>query len=109
MSYRSTGDTTAVLDAATAALKVAQDPFLPEVVCSVLRLSALEEGRNPGPRCAKVNAAPGRGIGLRYAVVPIRLAVKAREQPVLAVAVVGGVLFGLVAFGYALGKNRRSA
>ena len=107
MSYRSTGDTTQVLDAATAALKVAQDPYLPEVVCSVLRLSALEEGRAPGPPCRQVNAAPGRGIGLRHVVVPIRLAVKARQRPIVAFAVVGGALLGLVAFGYALGKNRR--
>ncbi len=109
VSYLSTGDAASTaLDAATATLKVAEDPFLPEVVCQVLRLSAIEEGRSPGPPCKRLvgRPAPGRGIGLRYAVMPLRVAVKVRERPVMAMIGVGAVLLGLVAFGYGLGHQR---
>jgi hypothetical protein len=108
MYYKATGDVGAVLDASKAALMVADDPHLPEVVCHVTRLAKIEQGTDPGPPCPKIptNQAPGRGVGLRYAVVPVRVLVNVREHPIMAIASTAGILLGLVAFGYALGRRR---
>lgn len=110
MYFKATGDVEAVLDASKAALMVADDPHLSEVVCHVYRLAKIEQGKDPGPDCPRIptNTAPGRGIGLRYAVVPVRATVKLREHPYMSIAAAGGILLGLVAFGYALGLRSKS-
>jgi hypothetical protein len=107
MPYLSQGG---VADIASAALRVTEDPHLPEVTCQVLRLADLEAGKKPGPPCQKVSlkASPGRGIGLRHAVVPIRIAVKAREKPLYAFGFVAAVGLSLIAIGFALGRRRRA-
>ena len=106
MGYQSIGATTT----AQAVLKIADDPHLPEVVCNVLRLSDIEEGKTPGPPCYRIpsNRNPGQGIGLRYLVGPVRLAVKVREKPVTAaiIAVTGVAL--IFALGYGAGRRKRS-
>jgi hypothetical protein len=103
--YVATGGT---LDVAKAALQVVEDPHLGEVACHVLRLSAMEEGRTPGPRCTRVatTTRPGSGIGLRYAVGPLRTFVAAREQPIIAAGVAVAVVGGLLGLGYLLAKRR---
>ena len=104
MGYEATGD---LADTATAAMKVAADPYLPEVTCHVLRLSALEEGKKPGPPCLRTRAGIRGGAGLRYAVVPMRILVGVYERPYRSAAVAGGILLGIFALGYFTGKGRR--
>ncbi len=105
MAYVATGD---IGDTASAAMKVAVDPYLPEVTCHVLRLAALEEGRDPGLRCLRTRTTvTNKGVGLRYAVVPIRMAVNMYEHPYRAAAVAGGVLLGIFALGYLTGRRSR--
>jgi hypothetical protein len=108
MGYLSTG---AITDVATAAFKISDDPHLPEVACQVLRLSDIEEGRKLGAPCPKIsrNASPGRGIGLRHAVVPIRIAVKARENPIMALGFIAAVTLAVFGVGYVTGKKKRAA
>lgn len=103
--YEATGG---VLDIASAALRASEDPHLPEVTCQVLRLSDIEAGRKLGAACAKIprNASPGRGIGLRHAVGPIRIAVKARENPILAWGSIVGLTLLVFAVGYQTGKRK---
>ena len=83
-----------------AAAAVSQDPALSEVVCHVLRLNAITEGRNPGPVCPRRRYSPAekqKGIGLYLAAKPLRVAVWIRQHPAVAVAGAAGVL-GLVYF-----------
>ena len=105
---QATGDVGTLLDVGKAAFQVADDPHLPELVCHVFRLSKMEQGQNPGPPCQTISVKymPGKGVGLRYAVVPVRALVKVRERPILSMVVAGSVLLGLVAFGYGLGRRR---
>jgi hypothetical protein len=95
--------------AVQAAAKVLEDPALPEVTCQVLRLNALASNR-PSPVCPAQRytlAQKQKGIGLHLAVTPLRIAVWARMHPLLATAVAGGSVLGLVGLGYALGKGAR--
>lgn len=107
MGYQATGAD--LKTAAQAAIRVADDPHLPEVACHVLRLSDMEAGRPAGSPCPPVplNRSPGKGIGLRHAVVPIRLAVKVREKPWVAVLAVGGILGLTFALGYGAGRRKK--
>lgn len=109
MSYLPTGDLSTVADVARVSLDVVQDPFLPEVTCLVMRMAALEQGRKP-PTCPKTalstRLSQGRGIGLRYAVIPLRVTVKVRENPVLTPVVATGVVAGLFLLGYAIGRSK---
>lgn len=94
--------------AVAAVAKVVQDPALPEVTCHVLRLNKITEGKDPGPPCVRKVYTPSekkQGIGLTLAVTPLRAAVWARGNPVLAAGAglaVAGVLIGV---GYALGRR----
>ena len=103
--YLSTHGTTDVLNAA---VQIVEDPHLSEVACHVLRLAAIQEGRIPGPKCTRVptNFATTKGIGLRYAVVPLRTFVAAREHPWVGVVTGAGVVLGLIGLGYVLGRRR---
>jgi len=110
MSYQATGDTTRTLaDAAKVGTDILRDPFLSEVLCQARRLSALEQLKNPGPPCPKTPKQPlsAGGAGLRYAVVPLRIAVKVREQPLLAPLAVGALISTIFAFGYLTGTGGR--
>ncbi len=107
LSYQATGGLQTAVDIAKIGLDVVKDPYLPELTCQVLRLAALERGQNPGPPCVRTKAAGTGGIGLRYALVPVRLAVKVREQPIVTPLVVGGVVAGIFALGYLTGRGGR--
>ena len=87
------------------AINAANDPHLSEVVCHVLRLQGLEEGKVL-KACRQIpkNYLPGKGIGLRYAIGPLRYLVAARERPFVAAAVGATIIGSLVAVGYVLGK-----
>ena len=105
-SYEATGD---VASTAQAILNVTSDPHLPEVVCHTMRLASMEKGERPGLVCQKipVSANPGLGIGLRYAVVPLRAADKMREHPVLAIAGAVGLVAAIFAIGFSAGRATR--
>lgn len=105
--YTGTGDIQGLLDAGKAAFAVADDPHLPEMVCHVFRLAKMEEGKDPGPPCpaTSIKYLPGKGVGLRYAIVPVRAVVKIRERPYLSAAAVGGIMLGIFALGFAFGRR----
>lgn len=105
--YQATGISTAI-STAQALVDVTRDPHLPEVVCHVLRLDAMESGQPPGPPCQKMStkAYPGKGIGLRYAVPPLRVLDWAREHPIRAAGIAVGTIGALVWIGYLIGEGR---
>ncbi len=90
-------------------LKIAQDPHLNEVVCQVLRLNALERGVRLPSACPKipVTRSPGKGIGLRHAVKPLRMFVATRENPYLLPLIVGGGALALFLLGYYAGRTAK--
>ncbi len=107
MSYTAQGGS--ITTATQAAIKIIDDPHLPEVACQVLRLNKIEEGKPLGTPCAKIpkNYKPGQGIGLRYAAGPLRVFVKSREKPWLTYIVIGST-FGVVFLaGYMVGRPTR--
>lgn len=88
--------------AALAAKEIVADPYLPEVACQLIQMSRAEKGLPPGPRCARTRVTPyqkRKGVGLRHAVRPLRIAVWARRNPPLAM----GVAIGMVGLVYYLG------
>lgn len=109
MSYAQSYSSLGEMDIGTAALKIAQDPHLKEMICHVLRLNALERGvRAPTP-CARIpaTASPGKGIGLRHAVGPLRMFVTIREKPYLIPLVVGGTAMAVFLAGFFLGLGSK--
>lgn len=95
------GDLASIL---TTAANVAEDPYLPEVICHADQLVAIEHGR-PVQACQEIPAGLTGGAGLRKVVVPMRYLVYAEQNqwvyPV-AIAAVFGIPFLL---GYAFGKG----
>jgi hypothetical protein len=90
----------------TTALDVSLDPYLPETICRVGQLAAVEN-RRPVPPCN--TTAPGLpgGIGLRNAMVPLRGYVYLQQHkwayPLVVAAAVGLPMY----IGYLLGKGSR--
>lgn len=91
--------------------KIVEDPALPEVTCHVLRLNKVTEGQNPGLPCTRkvyTLAEKRKGVGLARVVTPLRAAVWARQNPLLAGAIGVASVGALVGLGYYLGKGRRA-
>jgi hypothetical protein len=110
VSYEDLGqDFSSILGAGTAALKIVEDPHLSEVVCQVMRLNAIEKKAPPGPPCRATpkGKSPGRGIGLRHAVKPLRYFVKTRENKYLLPLVVGGGALAIFLVGFLVGHGGR--
>lgn len=107
MTYQATGEESIrdqIVDVGKAVAAVASDPHLSEVTCHVLRLKEIQEGR-PDPGICKpvsIDYLPDSGIGLRYAVVPLRYYVAARKHPFIAGLVVIGSAIAITATFYAL-------
>lgn len=103
----SLGADSTVVAAGSAALNVAADPYLPEVICRVQQLSQIENGKAV-QECKKMPLNLQGGIGLRKAMVPLRGYVFAEQHPwAYAVAAIG--LVGLpILIGYQIGKHTRS-
>lgn len=95
--------------AGEAVAKIVEDPHLPEVSCQVLRLSALEKGVKVPP-CALVPVAtsPGKGVGLRSVVKPLRLFVKFKENPALGYLIGAGVFATIYLLGYKQGRKAKN-
>lgn len=93
-----------ISDVAQAALDVSSDPYLPEAVCRVRQLKAIES-RTAVPPC--VTTAPDLvgGIGLRKAMRPLRAFVYAEQHPWLYAVVVATVVGVPALIGYRLGKG----
>lgn len=96
-------------DVVSAAAAVVEDPCLLPVSQLLLRLHQLEQPARPRTSStpAPAPSAPTKGVGLCYAVKPLRAAVWVRQRPwvlpVAGVALVGG----LVTLGYLLrGRGR---
>jgi hypothetical protein len=87
---------------------VLADPYLPETACEIKRLSKAQAGLNPGPRCAGTVTSSTAGIGLRYAVGPLRAYIFHRQYPYVIPALAALGLVGIYYLGYQSGKKSRS-
>jgi hypothetical protein len=82
----------------SAGIAVAKDPALNELACLVLRLQAVTEGTDPGPKCPKRTysaAQKMKGVGLYQAIPPLRAWLWVRENPILAAAAGAGVVVSI--------------
>ncbi len=89
-----------------AAIQLLEDPYLPEVTCNVLRLSKVEQGKPVGAPCPVGPRGQRKGIGLRYAIKPLRAAVWVRINPLLATALGLSVVGSLIGIGVIIGKAK---
>ena len=89
-----------------AAIQLLEDPYLPEVTCNVLRLSKVEQGKPVGAPCPVGPRGQRKGIGLRYAIKPLRAAVWVRLNPLLATALGISVVGSLIGIGVIIGKAK---
>lgn len=84
----------------------AGDPYLNEMLCHVKQLGQISKGQ-PVSDCIKTPLGMPGGIGLKYAVVPMRAFVFAQQYPIAYVAI-AAVLIGLpVLVGYQMGKRSK--
>lgn len=91
-----------------AASKIAEDPFLPEVICQILRLNKISAGQDPGPACPPTMVSAGRegkGIGLSVAVSPLRAFAWSRAHPIPAMAAAIGAVGAVFLLGYFTGRR----
>lgn len=86
------------------AVDVADDPYLPEVICRAGQLHQIEVGQ-PVQACATTASGLTGGIGMRKIIQPLRAFVYA-EQHRWVYPLAAAVIFGLpLAIGYTLGKD----
>ncbi len=90
-----------------AGAKILEDPYLPEVACEVMRLSDIEGGKPAGARCppTRVTAKMKKGVGLRYAVKPLRALIFHKQNPWVVPVVLLGTLGAIFYLGYTMGKK----
>lgn len=102
------GDLTSIVNTVSNALgtavNVADDPYLPEIVCRVGQLQQINAGQTPGTCTELPDGLPG-GVGLSAAVKPLRFYVYGKQHawvfPAVAIA-----LFGIpFMLGYEYGKG----
>lgn len=89
------------------ALDVAGDPYLPEIVCHIQQLKAIDHGEAV-PVCAETPDGVVGGVGLRNAIWPLRGYVYAQQNkwvyPIVVAAIIGLPMW----LGYELGRGSRS-
>lgn len=89
-----------------AALDVASDPYLNEVVCHIGQLKAIDHGEPVGV-CAQTPDGAVGGVGLRNAIPVLRAYVYAQQNkwvyPLAVAALVGIPMF----IGYEIGRGNR--
>lgn len=89
----------------SAASKVIEDPYLPEVADLVLELHALEQ---PKAKPGKPPSAPVKGVGLSRVVKPLRFYVGLRRKGSWVVpAILAGTVGLIFATGYLTGRKKR--
>lgn len=90
------GDLASIVNTVSASLgtavNVAEDPYLPEIVCHVGQLQQINAGQAPGACTELPDGLPG-GVGLSAAVKPFRFYVYAKQNvwvfPAVALAILG--------------------
>jgi hypothetical protein len=80
---------------------VLEDPYLPEVTSLVMRLQASEQ------KSGGKAGAPSKGVGLKNIVTPLRFYVTTKENPIVGIAAVAGILAVPFLAGYLFGKSKR--
>lgn len=99
------GDISSLFNAVGIAADVTADPYLPETVCRVGQMRALNRGQ-AAPACATTaDGLPG-GVGLSKLIKPLRGYVYSLEHKWVAPAVIAGVIGVPMLIGYLLGKGR---
>lgn len=94
-----------ITSVASAAAAVVGDPCLPTVANLVLQLHESEQPRaRPGQPAQP--STPVKGIGLCYAVKPLRAVVWVKEKPIRGALILGGVVGAIFLAGYATGHSR---
>lgn len=88
------------------ATELATDPYLPEVVCRVGQVKAINDGKSPSS-CVRTAPNLSGGVGLRKAVKPMRAYVYAEQHKWVYPAAVIGVLAIPFLIGYAAGKGSK--
>lgn len=97
------------MDVAKAAQAIVTDPCLSPVAQLVLRLHAAEQPKRPSPRPGvppPPPPPPTQGIGLCYAVKPLKALVYVRERPWVGVAAAAAVVGGIFLLGRASVRRR---
>jgi hypothetical protein len=97
------GDLASIL---TTASDVVNDPYLPEVLCRIQQLKAIDRGE-PVTICVEAPEGIAGGVGLRNAMTPLRAYVYAQQNKwvyPLAVAAILGIPMWV---GYELGKGSK--
>lgn len=86
------------------AVDLANDPYLPEMICRVSQLRDINAGKKPPP-CG--NTAPGLagGVGLRKVMPGVRAYVYSQEHKWVIPAAVAAVVGIPFLIGYALGRD----
>lgn len=112
MSYQAIGlDVPALISRAqklgTTALKVLEDPYLPELTCLVMRLNAIQESRDPGLPCKRTPKGLPGGIGLEDVITPVRIFAGIKQKPALGILGIILVLGGIAGLGYLVGKGKK--
>lgn len=88
------------------ASELANDPYLPETVCRVGQVKAINDGKKPSA-CVKTAPNLTGGVGLRKAIKPLRGYVYAEQHRWVYPAAVIGVLAIPFLIGYAAGKGSK--
>lgn len=86
-------------DVAQSLLNVVSDPCLVTVAQQLNDLHLLESSGDGGPTQAAA------GIGLCYAVTPLKVVVWARQNPWIFAVLAGTVVLGIGSVGYKVGKQ----
>lgn len=100
------GDLSSIVSGISAAVDVAGDPYLPEIICRVQQLHSIRS-HQPIQVCQDTPLGIPGGVGLGRLVLPLRAFVFAEANPwVYPVGI--AVLIGLpVLIGYELGKGSK--
>lgn len=100
-----------IMDVARAASAIVEDPCLAPVTTLVLRLHAAEQPKAPRPATPgaprPAPPPPAKGVGLCYAVTPLKALVWVRERPWVIPLGASAILGGLFLAGFATGRRTR--
>jgi hypothetical protein len=88
------------------ATDLANDPYLPETICRVGQMKALNANQRPGA-CSKTAPNLAGGVGLRKLIRPLRAYTYAEQHKWAYAAAIAGVIGVPLLLGYALGKGGR--
>lgn len=97
---------TNIASAVGVATDLANDPYLPETVCRVGQLKAINNRQRPGA-CVRTADNLSGGVGLRKLIKPLRGYVYAEQHKWVYAATVAAVIGVPFLFGYMAGKGGR--